>query len=77
MTNIYTYKGYQAKFEVEPEDAAIFVSVANAPKIHNMTEGKTVAEAKAAFDAMIDEYLAACAAEGWEVSQPLSIIVPA
>ncbi len=52
----------------KPKDEAIFVSEANAPKTHNMTEGKTVAEAKAAFDAMIDEYLAACAAEGWEVS---------
>lgn len=74
MTNIYTYKGYQAKFEVKPEAEAIFVSVANALKIHNITEGKTAAEAKAAFDAMIDEYLAACADEGWEGSQPLSIV---
>lgn len=74
MINTYTYKGYQAKFEVEPDDEAIFVSVANAPKIHNMTEGKTVAEAKAAFDAMIDEYPTACAAKSWEVSQPLSIV---
>ena len=74
MINAYTYKGYQAKFEVEPEEEAIFVSVANAPKIHNMTEGSTVAEAKAAFNLMIDEYLAACAAEGWEVAQPLSAV---
>lgn len=74
MINTYTYKGYQAKFEVDPEDETIFVSVANAPKIHNMTEGKTIAEAKAAFNTMIDEYLAACAAEGWEVAQPLSTI---
>ena len=74
MISIYTYKGYQAKFEVEPEDETIFVSVANAPKIHNMTEGETVAEAKAAFDAMIDEYLTACEAEGWEVAQPLATV---
>lgn len=39
-----------------------------------MTEGKTVAEAKATFDAMIDEYLAACTAEGWEIAQPLSTV---
>ena len=74
MINTYTYKGYQARFEVEPDDETIFVSVANAPKIHNMTEGQTVAEAKAAFDSMIDEYLAACAAEGWEIAQPLSSV---
>lgn len=74
MISTYTYKGYQARFEVEPEDETIFVSVANASKIHNMTEGETVAEAKAAFDAMIDEYLAACAAEGWEVAQPLATV---
>lgn len=74
MISTYTYKGYRAKFEVEPEDETIYVSVANAPKIHNMTEGKTIAEAKAAFDDMIDEYLAACAAEGWEVQQPLSTV---
>lgn len=74
MSNIYTYKGYRAKFEVEPDDETIFVSVANASKIHNMTEGQTVSEAKAAFDAMIDEYLEACAAEGWEVAQPLSAV---
>ena len=30
MINTYTYKGYQAKFEVEPDEEAIFVSVANA-----------------------------------------------
>ena len=75
MISSYTYKGYRAHFEVEPEDETIYVSVANAPKIHNMTEGKTIAEAKAAFDAMIDEYLAACVAEGWEVQQPLSTIL--
>ena len=74
MISTYTYKGYQAKFEVEPEEETIFVSVANAPKIHNMTEGETVAEAKAAFNAMIDEYLAACEAEGWEVAQPLATV---
>ena len=74
MANIYIYKGYQAKFEVEPDDEAIFVSVANAPKIHNMTEGETVAEAKVAFNLMIDEYLTACAAEGWKVEQPLSTV---
>ena len=74
MISTYTYKGYQAKFEVEPDDESIYVSVTNAPKIHNMTEGQTVAEAKSAFDAMIDEYLAACAAEGWEVAQPLSTV---
>ena len=39
-----------------------------------MTEGGTVAEAKAAFDAMIDEYLTACEAEGWEVAQPLATV---
>ncbi|EDX82641.1 hypothetical protein S7335_942 [Synechococcus sp. PCC 7335] len=72
MISSYTYKGYRAKFEVEPEDETIYVTVANAPKIHNMTEGETIAEAKAAFDAMIDEYLTACTAEGWEVQQPLS-----
>ncbi len=27
MTNTYTYKGYQAKFEVESEDEALSVSV--------------------------------------------------
>ena len=74
MINTYTYKGCQAKFEVEPDDESIFVSVSNAPKIHNMTEGQTVAEAKAAFDAMIDEHLAVCAAEGWEIAQPLSTV---
>ena len=71
MISTHIYKGYQAKFEVEPEDETIFVSVANAPKIHNMTEGETVAEAKAAFDTMIDEYLAACEAEGLPIPQPL------
>ena len=75
MISTYTYKGYQAKFEVEPEDETIFVSVANAPQIHNMTEGETVAEAKAAFDAMIDDYLAACKAEGRECIQPLVSVV--
>jgi len=75
VTSIYNYKGYQAKFVVDPDDETIFVAVANTPKIHNMTEGETVAEAKAAFDAMIDEYLAACEAQGWEVAQPLGSVV--
>lgn len=75
MISTYTYTGYQAKFEVEPEDETICVSVANAPTIHNMTEGETVAEAKAAFDSMIDEYLTACETEGWEAAQPLVSVV--
>jgi len=74
MISTYTYKGYQAKFEVEPEDETIFVSVANAPKIRNTTEGETAAEAKTAFDDMIDEYLTACEAVGREVALPLATV---
>ncbi len=69
-TNLYLYKGYQAKFEVDIESDRIFVSVENAPKIHNMTDAETVAQAKAAFNQMIDKYLEACETEDWVVDQP-------
>ena len=67
----YLYKGYQAKFEVDIESDHIFVSVENAPKIHNMTDAETVSETKVAFNHIIDEYLAACKAEGWAIERPL------
>ncbi len=71
----YVYKGYQAKFEADPVSERIFASVANSPDIFNMTDALTVAGAKAAFCEMIDEYLTACVAEGWTVSEPRVLVI--
>ena len=66
------YKGYEARIEYSAEDNLLVGRVINARDSISF-HGKTVAEVRAAFETMIDDYLIMCANEGIEPNKPKGI----
>ena len=66
-----TYKGYQAKVELN-EDAGVFHGeVINTRDVITF-QGSSVAELKQAFEDSVDDYLEFCASRGEEPEKPVS-----
>jgi predicted HicB family RNase H-like nuclease len=66
-----TYKGYQAKVELN-EDAGMFHGeVINTRDVITF-QGSSVAELKQAFEDSVDDYLEFCASRGEEPEKPFS-----
>jgi predicted HicB family RNase H-like nuclease len=74
MKNQINYKGYIGQISVDMEDDCLYVEVINAKGMHNLAEGRTPSEVKAAFESMIDDYLTACEVEGWTVIEPMAMV---
>lgn len=64
-----TYKGYTGSVEVDTEAEILFGRVVD---LHDVVtfQGKTVAEARKAFQDSVDDYLAFCAERGEAPEKP-------
>jgi predicted HicB family RNase H-like nuclease len=70
MNNL-TYKGYQAKVELDARDN-ILVGRVLGVRDHISFHGETVAELKSDFEAAMEHYLAICAKTGTAPEKPAS-----
>ncbi len=70
MDNQIEYKGYLGEAVVDMEAGLIHGRVINIENDVLTFRGETAAEAKQDFQAMIDEYLADCAAAGESAETP-------
>lgn len=71
MTNVMTYKGYNARIEYDGDDEIFF------GKLAGIRDGigfhaDTVAELKTAFHEAVDDYVETCAKAGKEPQKPFS-----
>jgi predicted HicB family RNase H-like nuclease len=71
--NPFTYKGYTAKAEYDPE-YDLFHGTYSGESITLCYEGKTLEEANADFTIFIDCYLEQCKEEGSEPEYPLDLL---
>jgi predicted HicB family RNase H-like nuclease len=68
---MWNYKGYVGQPEVDTEAGIIFGRVVGLRDVVTF-QGKTVEEARKAFEESIDSYLAFCASRGEEPEKPFS-----
>jgi predicted HicB family RNase H-like nuclease len=66
-----TYKGYQAKVEMDEEAGLFHGEVINTRDVITF-QGRSVRELKKAFADSVDDYLEFCAARGEEPEKPFS-----
>ena len=73
--NMLTYKGYTAKLEVDPEKGILFGRVLDIKDVITF-QGKTVEEARQAFQDSVDDYLEFCEELGEKPEKPFSGKLP-
>ena len=71
LTSIIEHKGYLAELKLDIEDNIVVGRVINTADIISF-HGKTVEEAKLAFQDVLDSYLSTCKEENIEPSLPCS-----
>lgn len=71
MTNVMTYKGYQARIEYDDDDGIMFGKIAGITDSVSF-HGESVAELKAAFREAVDDYVETCAKVGKEPQKSFS-----
>jgi predicted HicB family RNase H-like nuclease len=69
--NVVSYKGYQARVEFDSEDEVFFGRIAGINDVVSF-HGDTVADLKAAFHEMVDDYIETCAKIGKSPEKPYS-----
>ena len=71
MKNAMTYKGYKASMAFDVEDKIIVGRVEGIDDIIAF-HGESIADFEANFQAVVDDYIAACAALGGEPEKPVN-----
>lgn len=75
VVNMFTYKGYTAQVEIDPDANIICGRVLDIKDVITF-KGKTVEEARQAFQDSVDDYLEWCEELGEEPDKPFSGKLP-
>lgn len=75
VVNMFTYKGYTAQIEIDPDANILCGRVLDIKDVITF-KGKTVEDARQAFQASVDDYLEWCEELGEEPDKPFSGKLP-